>query len=85
MNCWMSPAWKEAQLPLRESTFAFDALVAEVVADIQLTAEQHSIIIEGRNGCHNPGRPGAHWTGSHEFINQRHQIRAKLERIFLSN
>src|SRR5579872_3496825 len=35
------------QLPLRESAFAFDELVEEVVADIQLTAEQHSIIIEG--------------------------------------
>ena len=36
------------QLPLRESAFAFDELVEEVVADIQFTAEQHSIIIEGR-------------------------------------
>ncbi len=35
------------QLPLRESTFAFDDLVEEVVADIQLTAEQHSITREG--------------------------------------
>ncbi len=35
------------KLPLRESTFAFDALVEEVVADIQLTAEQHSILREG--------------------------------------
>lgn len=35
------------KLPLRESTFAFDALVEEVIADIQLTAEQHAIIREG--------------------------------------
>ena len=35
------------KLPLRESTFAFDALVEEVIADIQLTTEQHSIIREG--------------------------------------
>ncbi|MEO8971686.1 MAG: ATP-binding protein [Ktedonobacteraceae bacterium] len=35
------------KLPLRESTFHFDDLVEEVVADIQLTAEQHSIIREG--------------------------------------
>jgi signal transduction histidine kinase len=35
------------KLPLRESTFAFDDLVEEVVADIQLTSEQHSITREG--------------------------------------
>lgn len=35
------------KLPLRESTFSFDALVEEVVADIQLTTEQHTIITEG--------------------------------------
>lgn len=35
------------KLPLRESIFAFDDLVEEVVADIQLTTEQHSIIREG--------------------------------------
>ncbi|HVB23318.1 MAG TPA: ATP-binding protein [Ktedonobacteraceae bacterium] len=35
------------KLSLRESTFAFDALVEEVIADIQLTAEQHAIIREG--------------------------------------
>jgi signal transduction histidine kinase len=35
------------QLPLRESTFAFDDLVEEVMADIQLTTDQHTIIREG--------------------------------------
>lgn len=39
---------EEGKLPLRESTFDFDALVEEVVADIQLTTERHSIIREGR-------------------------------------
>lgn len=39
------------KLRLRESTFAFDALVAEVVADIQLTTEQHNFVIEGQTGA----------------------------------
>ena len=39
------------KLRLRESTFAFDELVAEVVADIQLTTEQHTFVIEGQTGA----------------------------------
>ncbi|HZU66937.1 MAG TPA: ATP-binding protein [Ktedonobacteraceae bacterium] len=39
------------KLRLRESLFAFDELVAEVVADIQLTTEQQTIVIEGRSGA----------------------------------
>ncbi|HLH61853.1 MAG TPA: ATP-binding protein [Ktedonobacteraceae bacterium] len=38
------------KLRLRESLFAFDDLVAEVVADIQLTTEQQTIVIEGQTG-----------------------------------
>lgn len=36
------------KLQLRESTFDFDELVEEVVADIQLTTEQHTIVTEGQ-------------------------------------
>lgn len=36
------------KLRLRESAFAFDELVAEVVADMQLTTEQHTIVVEGQ-------------------------------------
>jgi signal transduction histidine kinase len=36
------------KLQLRESAFSFDELVADVVADIQLTTEQHTIVIEGQ-------------------------------------
>jgi signal transduction histidine kinase len=39
------------KLQLRESEFAFDELVAEVVADIQLTTEQHTIVTEGRTNA----------------------------------
>ncbi len=39
------------KLPLRESTFAFDELVDEVVADIQLTTEHHSIVREGQTNA----------------------------------
>nr|HET6904478.1 hybrid sensor histidine kinase/response regulator [Ktedonobacteraceae bacterium] len=35
------------KLQLRESAFAFDELVEEVVTDIQLTTEQHTIVREG--------------------------------------
>lgn len=36
------------KLRLRESSFAFDELVEEVVADIQLTTEQQTIVREGQ-------------------------------------
>jgi two-component system, sensor histidine kinase and response regulator len=36
------------KLRLRESEFAFDELVEEVVADIQLTTEQHTLVKEGQ-------------------------------------
>jgi signal transduction histidine kinase len=39
------------KLRLRESAFAFDELVGEVVADMQLTTEQHTIVIEGQTGA----------------------------------
>jgi signal transduction histidine kinase len=39
------------KLQLRKSEFAFDELVAEVVADIQLTTEQHTIVTEGRTNA----------------------------------
>lgn len=35
------------KLQLRESEFPFDALVEEIVADVQLTTDQHTIIREG--------------------------------------
>lgn len=35
------------KLQLRESEFAFDTLVEEIVADVQLTTDQHIIIKEG--------------------------------------
>ncbi len=36
------------RLRLRESDFAFDDLVEEVMADIQLTTEQHTLVKEGQ-------------------------------------
>ncbi len=36
------------RLRLRESDFAFDELVEEVMADIQLTTEQHTLVKEGQ-------------------------------------
>ncbi len=39
------------KLRLRESTFAFDELVKEVVADIQLTTEQHAFVIDGQTNA----------------------------------
>lgn len=36
------------KLRLRESDFAFDELVEEVVTDIQLTTEQHALVKEGQ-------------------------------------
>lgn len=39
------------KLQLRESEFAFDDLVADVVSDVQLTTEQHTIIIEGQTAA----------------------------------
>jgi signal transduction histidine kinase len=39
------------KLRLRESAFAYDELVEEVVADIQLTTEQQIIVVEGRTAA----------------------------------
>ena len=39
---------ERGKLQLRESAFSFDELVADTVTDIQLTTEQHTIVIEGQ-------------------------------------
>lgn len=42
---------ESGRLQLRESLFVFDELVENVVTDVQLTTEQHKLVIEGRTNA----------------------------------